>query len=137
MSEANVDAVRRSFDLFMSGKVDDWLATIDPDVGWDISNHPLPDVPNHGRGRDSMLTDMLATYTSGWNDYVAEVKELIDAGEQVVLVLHETATMPGSDVPLDRDLVQLWTVHDGLLAFLSVFQTKADALRAAGVPPQP
>ena len=68
MSQENVEAVRRSFELRMSGDLDAWLTTIDPDVGWDISAHPLPDVANRGQGRDALASDMLATYMSGWSD---------------------------------------------------------------------
>jgi ketosteroid isomerase-like protein len=133
MSQENVDAVRRSFEMWRSGDWDGWLETLDPDIGWDISTHPLPDVPNHGRGRGALVTDMLATYTSGWNDYSVEVKELVDAGDHVVAVLHETATMRETGVALDRDLVQLWTVREGRGTFLRVFRTKAEALKAAGL----
>ena len=133
MSQENVEVMRRSFDLWRSGDIDAWLETIDPSISWDISTHPLPDVPNHGRGRDAFVTDMLATYTSGWNDYSANLTELIDAGDDVVAVLHETATMRETGVPLDRDLVQLWTVRDGRATFLRVFQTEAEAVEAAGL----
>jgi ketosteroid isomerase-like protein len=133
MSRENVEVVRRSFELWLGGDFDAWLTTIDPDIAWDISAHPLPDVPNHGRGRDSFASDMLATYASGWTDYSAELKELVDAGEHVVAVLHETAKMRDTGVPLDRDLVQVWTVRDGRGAFLRVFRTKAEALQAAGL----
>ena len=133
MSQENVERVRRSIDLWLSGELDAWLETIDPNVGWDISTHPLPDVPNQGRGRDALATDMLATYMSGWTDYSAELKELVDAGDQVVAVLHETAMMRDTGVALDRDLVQLWTVRDGRGSFLRVFRTRADAVEAAGV----
>ena len=50
MSQENVEVVRRSFELFFQGEFGAWLETIDPDIGWDISAHPLPDVPNQGRG---------------------------------------------------------------------------------------
>ena len=30
---------------------------------------------------EPLITDMLATYMSGWNDYCAELKELSEAGE--------------------------------------------------------
>jgi ketosteroid isomerase-like protein len=133
MSQENVDAIRRGAELWLSGDVEGWIEKLDPDIGWDISAHPLPDVPNHGRGRDALIRDMLGTYLSGWNDYSVELKEVIEAGEQVVLVLHETATMRGTGVALDRDLVHLWTVRDGLGTFLRVFQTQADALEAAGL----
>jgi uncharacterized protein len=113
MSQENVELVRRSFELWLCGDVEAWIETVDPDVGWDISTHPLPDVPNHGRGRDALVTDMLATYASGWTDYSFELKELVDAGDNVIAVLHETAKMRDTGVPLDRDLVHLWTVRDG------------------------
>ena len=74
MSQGNVELVKRSFELFLRGDLEAWLETLDPDVGWDISTHPLPDVPNHGRGREAFATDMMATYLSGWMDYSAELK---------------------------------------------------------------
>ena len=104
MSQGNVELVKRSFELFLRGDLEAWLDTLHPDVGWDISAHPLPDVPNHGRGRDA-FTDMTATYLSGWIDYSAELKELVDAGD----------------------------VRNGRVVFLRVFQTKAEALEAAGL----
>jgi ketosteroid isomerase-like protein len=134
MSQENVEVVGRSTELWLRGEYHAWIETIDPDVGWDISTHPLPDVPNRGRGREALVTDMLATYLSGWTDYSAEIKELVDAGsDQVIMVLHETAKMGGTGVLIDRDLVQLWTVRDGRGAFVRVFQTKAEALEAAGL----
>jgi len=134
MSQENVEVVGRSTELWLRGEYDAWIETIDPDVGWDISTHPLPDVPNRGRGREALVTDMLATYLSGWTDYSAEIKELVDAGsDQVIMVLHETAKMGGTGVVIDRELVQLWTVRDGRGAFVRVFQTKAEALEAAGL----
>jgi ketosteroid isomerase-like protein len=133
MSQENVDVIRRGTELWLSGNFEGWLETIGPEIEWDISTHPLPDVPNRGRGRESFITDMLGTYMSGWNDYSAEIEEVSEAGEQVILVLHETATMRDTGVPLERDLVQLWTVREGKGVFLRVFRTKDEALKAAGL----
>ncbi|HLM27618.1 MAG TPA: nuclear transport factor 2 family protein [Thermoleophilaceae bacterium] len=107
MSQENVEIVRRGTELWLRGDFAGWLETIDPEIGWDISAHPLPDVPNRGQGREAFVTDMLGTYLSGWNDYAAEIKEVSEAGEQVILVLHETATMRETGASLERDLVQL------------------------------
>jgi ketosteroid isomerase-like protein len=132
MSQENVEVIRHSTELWLRGDFEGWLETIDLGVEWDISTHPLPDVPNRGRGREALVSDMLATYVSGWNDYSATIKEVSEAGDQVILVLHETATMRDTGVPLERDLVQLWSVRDGRGAFLRVFRTKQEALEAAG-----
>jgi ketosteroid isomerase-like protein len=133
MSQENVDLIRRGTELWLRGDFEAWLETVDPEVEWDISTHPLPDVPNRGRGREALITDMIATYVSGWNDYTAEIKEVSEAGDEVILVLHETATMRDTGVPLERDLVQLWTVRDGRGVLLRVFRTKHEALEAAGL----
>ena len=42
MSDENVEAVRRSFDLWLSGEVDAWRETLDPNVGWDIPRTLFP-----------------------------------------------------------------------------------------------
>ena len=131
MPAEDVEIVRRSFELWLGGDHEGWLETLDPEIEWDISGHPLPDVPNRGRGREAFVTDMMGTYMSGWNDYSAEVKEASDTGGHVLVVIHETASMRETGVPLDRELVQLWTVRDGRGSFLRVFRTKADAIEAA------
>ncbi len=41
--------------------------------------------------------------------------------------------MRDAGVPLERDLVHLWTVLDGKAVFLRVFRTKDEALEAAGL----
>ena len=50
MSQENVETVGRAMKL-LRGDVDAWLELMDPDIGWDISTHPLPDVPNQGQAR--------------------------------------------------------------------------------------
>ena len=108
------------------------METLAEDIEWDISAHPLPDWPNRGKGREELLRHF-AVYLTGWQGYESEVRELIDAGDDVVVVLHETARIGGSDVILDRDLVQVWTARDGRAVRLRVFPTAADARRAAGM----
>jgi ketosteroid isomerase-like protein len=132
MSQENVEYVREAFDRFQAGDAG-WADLVHPDVEWDISAHPLPDVPNTGRGRDNLLTAVLATYLGGWLDYRSEIKEIIDAGDDVVLVLHETARLRDSGATLDRDIVQVWTVSGREWVFFRVFPTKAQALEAIGL----
>src|SRR5215218_3864963 len=96
MSRENVERIRETFRRFQLGDPG-WIDAIDRDIEWDISAHPLPDVPNRGRGREQLLNEVFATYFSGWLDYRPEIRETIDAGDDVVLVLHETARLRDSD----------------------------------------
>ena len=103
-----------------------------PTFAADVSAHPLPDFPNRGSGRDAFLRH-LGDYVSGWNDYEVSSRELIDAGDEVVLILHERARMRDSDMMLDRDLPTVWTVRDGRAVRHRVFKTRAEALEAVGL----
>jgi ketosteroid isomerase-like protein len=132
VSEENVENARDAFDRFQAGDAG-WADLLHPDVEWDIAAHPLPDVPNRGRGRDDLLSKVFATYLGGWLDYRSELKEIIDAREDVVLVLHETARLRDSGATLDRDIVQVWTVSGRMWVFFRVFPTKAQALEAVGL----
>jgi ketosteroid isomerase-like protein len=62
-----------------------------------------------------------------------EIRETIDAGDDVVVVVHETARLRDSGTALDRDLVEVWTLRDGLAVLFRVFPTKAAPLDAVGI----
>jgi ketosteroid isomerase-like protein len=132
MSQENVELVRLGFEHWRAGRVGEWIDTVHARVDWDISAHPLPDFPDRGSGRDALVRHM-ADYLAGWNDYQATLEELIDGGDDVVLILHERARMRASDVILERDLPTVWTVRDGRSVRFRVFKTRAQALKAAGL----
>ena len=73
------------------------------DVEWDISGYPTVDLPSRGSGLDKLL-DLFGTYFSGWTSYQAEVTEFIDAGENVVGVVHEKVGVGDSGEFVERDL---------------------------------
>ena len=132
MSQENVDVVRAGFELWCDGRMGEWIATLDADFEWDISAHPLPDFPDRGSGRDAFVGHM-GDYLAGWVAYEPSSKEWIDRGNDVVLIMHERARMPDSDMMLDRDLPTVWTVRDGRPVRLRVFKTRAEALEAVGL----
>ena len=132
MSQENVELVTRSLEHWLDGRIGEWTETLDTDIEWDISGYPLPDFPDSGSGRDA-LVDHVASYRSGWNDYKPTINELIDGGDDVILILRERARMRGSDITLDRDLAMVWTVRDGRIVLFRVFKSRALALEAAGL----
>ena len=135
MSEENVEILRAGLELWAHGGYNpDVFATeaFDPEVEWDISAHPLPDWPNTGSGRENLRRHM-GDYVDSWRDYRAEPRELIDAGNEIVVIFHETVAMRGGDAILERDLCAVWTYGDGVVVQLRVFKTRAQALEAAGL----
>jgi ketosteroid isomerase-like protein len=63
-----------------------------------------------------------------------EVTEWIDGGgDHVIAVMHTWGRGKMSGVPVERREAHLWTLREGKLRRLRVFETKTEALEAAGL----
>jgi ketosteroid isomerase-like protein len=63
---------------------------------------------------------------------VEPMADLVEAGEMVIAQLHWWAR--GRDgIEVDRTMVDLWTFRDGMKARVEGFETKEEALEAAGL----
>jgi ketosteroid isomerase-like protein len=138
MSQENVEITQRAFKQWQDGG-----GTLDAipveiyaeNVEWDLSAYPLVDLPSRGSGRDKLFKTF-AQYFAGWKNYQAEAREFIAAGEDVITVLHEKAAIADSDVALERDVFQVWTLRDGVVVKWRVFETREQALEAVGLSEQ-
>ncbi len=106
------------------------MDTIDPDVEWDFSAYPAW-TSKFGEKAARTLR-FLATYRRAWTDYDVASKEVIDAGDDVVVVAHETARARGTEVLIERDLVPSGRSGEGKGIRTRVFGTKREALDAVG-----
>lgn len=132
MSDQNKQVVRRGYEARSAGRIYDWKETLDPNIEWDISAYPVEGFPPHGAGRTEFMAHV-TKYWSIWNDYAQDVKEMIDVGDRVVVVLHEHARTRNSDTDLERDVATVWTIENGRRVRFQAFSCRDDALRAAGI----
>jgi ketosteroid isomerase-like protein len=131
-SRDNIDVVRRGQEARSTGRFYEWIHTLDPDIEWDISGHPLPDFPECGVGRD-LFIGHVAKYWSRWNDYAQTVKRTIEVGDDVVVILLERARERNSDGRRPRSRNSLNRPRYGVRVRFRAFEDSADALRAAGI----
>ncbi len=133
MSHENVEIVRRAFERWQRGGATRDALPVEvyaEDVEWDQSAHLALDSPTRGTGRDNLL-DIFGEYLSVWTNYQVEARGFIDAGEHVVGVVHEKGGIRG--VSVERDLFQVRTLRDGLVVKWALFETREQALEAAGL----
>ena len=93
--------------------------------------HSLSEEPRTGvQGlRDSWL-DWLAP----WESYRAEIVELRDAGDAVLVLSNDFGRRPGMDKEVEMHGSAVWTVREGKVARAEFFPTdRASALEAAGL----
>jgi ketosteroid isomerase-like protein len=133
MSQENVEIARRAMERWLRGGATLEAIPVEvyaDDVEWDFSAYPQIDAPTRGAGVGSLL-DALREFFSAWQSYGAEAGEFIDAGDNVVNVLHETASTGG--VIVKRDLFQVWTFRDRSIVRWRTFSTRSEALEAVGL----
>jgi ketosteroid isomerase-like protein len=130
MSRANVEIVRRAFEARQRGEP--WDDTLDPEFEWDFSAYPGLDLEVRGRGHENFARAM-ERYRRAWIDYESAAKELIDAGDDVVVVIHETARLRGTEMLVERDLIVVWTMRAARATRMRGYQTMREALQSVGL----
>jgi ketosteroid isomerase-like protein len=69
-------------------------------------------------------------WLGAWESYTAEAEELIDAGDQVVVVHHEHGRGRGSGAEVDNRSANLFDVRNGKIVRRRPFPDRAEALEA-------
>lgn len=140
MSDENLERWRAGIELFRSGTSESdresMLARVslnwDPEIEWDASDLPLPDLAGIVHGRESMSRwwkQFLDAWETTGFDY-----ELIDAGDQAVMLIDQR--MRGRSTGIEVGLGEyalLATFRGGLITHLKLYLDQATALAAAGL----
>ena len=104
------------------------------DIVWDLSNTRRaalnPKTVYHGHeGVRENWRDALSVF--GEVDF--DVKELVDAGDQVLAVIREREVGRASGAPVETTHLAVWTLAEGKVTKLQVFDDRHQALQAAGL----
>jgi ketosteroid isomerase-like protein len=132
LSKENLEIVRRAWDAWERGDWDPLYAFYDPDVVWDASTlrGPIAGIYHGHEGVRRYFRDWLESFEA----HSARAEEIIDAGDDVVIVgLRLSGRGKASGVEVDMSRWNVYRVRDGLATRVELFETKAEALEAAGV----
>ena len=132
MSQENVEIVRRVFDSINRGDVDGALdaAADDFEMDWLNSIGPLKGVY---RGRREVVKAW-RSFLDAWDSLNWDPEEIIDVDQSRVIAVNHVR-MRGRDSGVNVDAVgaQLWTIGGGKVRSMKLYQSKAEALKAAGL----
>ena len=129
MSQENVQVVRSVYAAWESGDYQAALDRFDEDVEW----FGPPDVSDSfGRGHKG-VRNALATWVGTWDDYHFELRELIDAGDQVLASGWQRGRGKGSGVEVSEEIISVWTLGAGKVVRQRMFRDRSQALEAAGL----
>jgi hypothetical protein len=81
------------------------------------------------------VREALGVFTENFEEFGADPHEFIDAGDKVVVPVRLHGTSKGNAEESSFELVQVWTTDSGRARRLDVYDSKDDALQAAGLKP--
>ncbi len=124
-----MEMVRAALDAANRGDLDAMLKEAAPDFEFDFSRAVGP---QHGVfGRDE-VPGVFREFDEPWESVRREIDDFIEAGEQVVTPL--TSYHRGRDgLELQARVAMVWTFHDGAITRVCFYQTRDEALEAAGL----
>jgi ketosteroid isomerase-like protein len=134
MSRENVEVVRGIYEAVARRDSDAPFAAYAEDIVWDQSNSKraavsgAPVYLGH-EGVRRFWRDALEVF--GAIDL--EVEELIDAGEHVVAAIREREVGRTSGAAVENGHVAVWTLADGKVTRMRIFDERREALEAVGL----
>jgi ketosteroid isomerase-like protein len=132
MPQENVEIVRRVLDAISRADIDAAMESTSEDfeVDWSNSRGLLSGV-YRGRGRARAA---LKSFLGPWDSLRWDPEELIELDDDRVLTVSQLRMRGhGSGVEVSAGGASIWTVHEGRVAALKLYQSKAEALEAAGL----
>jgi ketosteroid isomerase-like protein len=128
----HVEFLRRGYGALQRGDLDTFKALSRERLGPEFEFHHVWD----GRvfkGYEGTL-EWLSDAREIWEDYRQEVEDIVDLGEQVVVVLRISARGSGSGAPVGQEMAVLWTFDGDRAVRARSFTSGAAALESARRP---
>jgi ketosteroid isomerase-like protein len=129
MSQENVEVVRRFYVALNQG---DWDAVFrDTDLEVEVTLQRGPGAGTH-RGREA-IQGFIEDYIAAFDNMVFEPEELLENGDQVLVLLTRRARPKGGSGEMVVRNGHLWTVREGTILSMKSFPDPDKALEAVGL----
>lgn len=134
MSASAVEVVRAAFASWDDADEPDIDALFDAHFHEEVEYREDPMWPGAGvyRGR-AAVTDCFRAYMELIPPAWSRVEEVVDAGEDVVLVLRVAVVGAGSETPVEQLWGYVCRVADGKVSFFQAYVDPREAFAAAGL----
>ena len=132
MSQENVKLVQEAFEAFVGGDREKAAQLVDPEVEFRGTVGGLQE-GQIARGQSEIDQTFEAEDLEAWEERRLEAEDFIDAGDDVVVLLHEYRRGRGSGVELETKTAVVVAVSGGRVVRIQGYMDRDAALEAAGL----
>ena len=125
----DVERLRGAYEAFNKGGVEAILERLAPD--FQVRDRPTSPDRETRYGREG-IKQLFDSYMEAFDALRLEPEEFIDAGDQIVVSLHQLIRGKGSGAKVVGRIAHVWTMRDGAALSLRIFGDKERALEALG-----
>jgi ketosteroid isomerase-like protein len=129
MSHENVEFLRQGYEALQRGDMETFKALSRDRLDPEFDFHSVWDgrVFKGFKGTQEWVSDTREV----WEDYDQQMEEIIDLGENVVVVVRISAHGGGSGVPVAQELAVVWTFEGDRAVRARSFTSREEALESA------
>jgi ketosteroid isomerase-like protein len=131
MSAENVEALRRAAEAVKKNDPSILDALLDPEVVWN-TRATAPDLVGTYRGIVE-VREWFGRWEQAWEEWDWEHREMRAYGDTVIARMHLWARGRNSGIEIENDVWQAWTFRGRKVVYYQDFETRAEALEAAGL----
>ena len=132
MSQENVEIVRAAFEAFIEGDQEKTAQLVDPALEFHGTVGGLQE-GQVAHGQSEIDQTFESEDLEAWEERRLEPEEFIDAGDDVVVLLHEYRRGKGSGVELETETAVVVTVSGGRVVRIQGYMDRDAALAAVGM----
>ena len=132
MSQENVEIVRAAFEAFIEGDQEKTAQLVDPALEFHGTVGGLQE-GQIAHGQSEIDQKFEAEDLEAWEERRLEAEEFIDAGDNVVVLLHEYRRGRGSGIELETETAVVVAVSGGRVVRIQGYMDRGAALEAAGL----
>ena len=127
MSRENVEVVRRIYEAFARGDIATLVSATDPEIRcYDRAGHPGAKVFYGHQGLLQLIEDDRQVF----DEIRWEPREFTEVGDRVVVPIRQSGRGKASGIPIQDDVVMVWTLDGGKALELHIYATEREALEA-------
>jgi ketosteroid isomerase-like protein len=134
MSQENVEIVRRLWEEWERRNSEAVFALYDPAIVWsgDATHGALEGLGGVYHGHDG-VRQFFREVLESFDNYQAHAETIEETGDRVLVGIRTSARGKGSGIAVEQHRWNVYELKDGLVVRVQIFETKAEALEAAGL----